>query len=343
LTIDDNYPLLHAPSLLDHTLLKGSRTAWQLIGLVAMIGLILAIFVLFVDVRVVGQQLRAAEPRYLLAASVSLLVGLGAYARRWRLLLGNKPDLLPTFHASNIGHAGNILLPARAGEAARIVAMGRSDAVTVAEATSSFVVERLFEQIMRLVVLAGAVVYGVGLQLSAGTIAGGIIFLALAFAGIAWLVGHQQIALAKGPLWLARLPRVTEAGARQSLADLLTNLVNIAAPRQLALVVLWSAIPWLCFGGFFYLALLALPAGFPPHERLAISLGALALSPPSAPTQPGVFHASVVAPLAAIGFNSEALTAYAVLLHGLEMVWMIGLALWGLTQMGFSRAQSEIN
>ena len=90
------------------------------------------------------------------------------------------------------------------------------------------------------------------------------------------------------------------------------------------------------FWGFFYVTLLALGQGFPPDERLAVSLGALALSPPSAPTQPGIFHASVVVPLAAVGFNEVTLTAYAVLLHILEMVWMIGLALWGLAQTGLS-------
>jgi len=62
----------------------------------------------------------------------------------------------------------------------------------------------------------------------------------------------------------------------------------------------------------------------------------LALSPPSAPTQPGIFHASVVVPLAAVGFDEVALTAYAVLLHILEMVWMIGLAIVGLAQTGLS-------
>lgn len=301
-----------------------------------MIVLIVVVFVLFVDLQAVAQQLRTADVRYLLAASALLLAGLVAYAVRWRLLLANKPSLLHTFHASNIGHAGNVLIPARAGEAARILVMGRSPAVSTTEAASGFVVERLFEQIMRLVALVGAVVYGVGLELSAGTVLGGVGFLLLAFAAMAWLVNNQELTLARGPVWLARLPRVTEAGARRSLADLLANLANVSAPPRLALVFLWSLIPWACFWGFFYLALFALEAGFPPGQRLAVSLGALALSPPSAPTQPGIFHASVVAPLVAIGFAAESLTAYAVVLHLLEMVWMIGLAVWGVVQIGMS-------
>ncbi len=101
-------------------------------------------------------------------------------------------------------------------------------------------------------------------------------------------------------------------------------------------MILISLLTWVFFWGFFFAALLALPDGMPAADRLAVSLGALALSPPSAPTQPGIFHASVVIPLAAVGFEEVALTAFAVLLHILEMVWMIGLALWGLAQMGLS-------
>jgi hypothetical protein len=49
-----------------------------------------------------------------------------------------------------------------------------------------------------------------------------------------------------------------------------------------------------------------------------------------------VFHASVVAPLTAVGFPTETLTAYAVLLHIVEMIWMIGLGVWGVLQTGLS-------
>jgi hypothetical protein len=40
--------------------------------------------------------------------------------------------------------------------------------------------------------------------------------------------------------------------------------------------------------------------------------------------------------LAAIGIDAETLTAYAVLLHILELFWIIGLAIWGLIATGSS-------
>jgi len=151
-----------------------------------------------------------------------------------------------------------------------------------------------------------------------------------------WMVRQRARVLDNWPRRFARLPRITEDGARRSLTDLLDNLTAVSEPKQLAQVMGTSLLAWGFFWGFFYATLLALGEGFQPADRLAVSFGALALSPPSAPTQPGIFHASVVVPLAAVGFDEVALTAYAVLLHILEMVWMIGLALWGLVQTGVS-------
>lgn len=308
----------------------------QIAGLLVLIGIIAALFIWFVDLAAVGHALQTADFSLLLLASLLLLLGLLFYALRWRLLLGNKPSLPQTFHASNIGHAGNIIVPARAGEAMRIVVLGRSDVVSYTEATSSFVVERLFEQLLRLLALLTAVAIGAGIELSPGSIVGGVAVLVGTFAGIQWLVRQRESVLARWPRQFARLPNITEDGARRSLLDLLDNLTAVSQPKQLGQVIATSLLAWGFFWGFFYATLLALGEGFQPADRLAVSLGALALSPPSAPTQPGIFHASVVVPLAAVGFAEVTLTAYAVLLHILEMVWMIGLALWGLAQTGVS-------
>jgi len=294
------------------------------------------LFFLLVETEEVVQHLVAADARFLFAASIALILGLVAFAARWRALLGNKPRLLFTFHASNLGHAGNILIPFRAGEAIRILVMGSEKSVSLTEATTSVVVERLFEQLMRLLTLAAAILVGVGLEISPAAALGGIGLLILGFGTIAWLVSNQDFTLDRGTRLLARLPRVTEETARKSISDLLQNLEVVSKPRQFALILLWSLITWSLFWGFFYLTLLSLGTSFTPEQQLAVSLGAMALSPPSAATQPGIFHASIVVPLTALGIDPEALTAYAVILHILEMFWIVGLATWGLIATGSS-------
>jgi len=274
--------------------------------------------------------LRTARPLPVLLGSSCLIGGLAIFAQRWRALLKNKPELLFTFHAANMGNAANILLPFRAGEALRILVMGTDPNVSLAESTSSFVIERLFEQLLRVIAIIGAVFIGVGLEPTRGTIAGGLFSVVLSFGTILWLVNHPEFTLKHGTAILARLPRMDEQRAEQSVADFLEILDAISAPRRFFMVLFWSLLSWVLFWGFFYLILISLDTGLPPESQLAISLGALAISPPSASTQPGIFHASVVAPLAAVGFATDMLTAYAVLLHIIEMVLIPCLGAWGL-------------
>jgi uncharacterized protein (TIRG00374 family) len=302
----------------------------RILGVIAAIAVIIAIFLLLVDMQEVLDQLETADPLMLLLGSAAFIAGLAAFAARWRALLNYEPGFLFTFHASNMGHAGNILLPARAGEAIRILVMGTDDAVSLAEATASFVVERLFEQVMRLLAVLAAVLIGVGLEASTEALIGGVIFVVVGFTVILWLANHPDFTLQKGTWLLSKIPRVSEQRARQATTDLLNNLSSITHPQRFAVVLGWSLLSSILFWLFFFLTLRALDTGLSLQNQIAISLGALALSPPSAATQPGLFHASVVAPLATVGFDTEVVTAYAVLLHITEMIWLIILASWGL-------------
>ncbi len=311
----------------------------RILGVLVVIVLIIAVFLLFVDINAVIKQLGTANYGFLALASLMLIIGLIFFAVRWRLLLGNIPGLTFTFHACNIGHAGNIIIPFRGGDALRIVVMGHSGGVSYTASTSSFVVERLFEQIMRMLALVGAVLIGAGLQISTGTLVAGFGVVLLAFGGIALLLNRRESTVRYGTKLLARIPRVTEESAQRSLTEMLDNLSLVSKPRLFAQVMFWSILSWTFFWLFFLFTLMSLQDGFPQSQWLAVSLGALAFSPPSAPTQPGIFHASVVVPLATVGFDAASLTAYAVLLHLQEMFWMISLGLIGVIAVGISPKQ----
>lgn len=312
------------------------RHMWQLVMLFIILGATAVLLILFVDMAAVYQELRRAQPVYMLAASLFLLAGLACFALRWRFLLRNQPGFWHTFHAANIGHAGNMLLPGRVGEPARIVVMGQDDSVSYTEATSSFVVERLFEQMMRLLALATAVTLGSGITITPGTVGVSLLLLASMFSLIFWLVRNREITHRKGTAVLSKLPRVTPEKADRWLNDVLDNLQYVSSLPHTAQAIGWSLLSWLCFWAFFYVVLLALGDQIPAADRLPISIGALALSPPSAATQPGLFHGSVVIPLTAVGFDRNLLTAYAILLHIIEMFWIVLLAIVGLWRTGVS-------
>lgn len=298
--------------------------------------LVIVLFVVFVDLGQVVDQLARTDWRYAIAAGAVLLVGMVSYAVRWRLLLGNVPGRLPTFHAANAGHTFNILIPLRAGMWARVFVINQLSRVTITEGLSSVMVERLLEQVMRLTALGGAIVLGAGLEVTPTTAIGTIAVVIVIFAILFLIVDRREYVLARWPAYIARLPRLTEERVHKILSDWLNNLAVIASPGRFALAFLLSLVTWSIWWGFHLLVLLALNTGLPTGDILAMSLGSLALAPPSAPTQPGLYQASIVAPLAVAGFNENLLTAYAVLLQIFELVLMIGLGLWGLNTSGAS-------
>jgi len=317
-----------------------------LIGALAIIFLVV-VLALFVDWQTVLLQLKEANRKVLAVGSLSLIAGYIAYAVRWRLLLHNKAAFLPTFHASNAGNMVNTLLPLRPGDAARIFMLGRKEELPLIEVTTSIVVERWFEQIMRLAALGGAIIFGAGVAVSAASILGSVAFLTASLLFMVHMVQRREYVLDKYPGWLARLPRLTEEQARQGLANLIDGLVGMASVRKIFAVLLWSVITWTFFWGFHYLCLAALPQELDLQTQLALSLGSLALVPPSATTLPGIYQISMVVPLSLVGYDASLLTSYAVLMNITELVWVIGLGLWGTLRTGVATRQlfesAEIN
>jgi uncharacterized protein (TIRG00374 family) len=325
-TLGTPQPIQPTPSI---TLSKRS-----LLLVTLLIVAILFFFIRLIDFQAVGRALQTADLRFLALASAMLIAGMVTFAIRWRRLMANQPSWLLTFHAANAGHAGNMIIPLRGGEVIRILILGQSRSVSYAEATSSYAIERLLETIMRYLTLILAILYGVGLRLDPPAILATMISFAVIFLLIAWLMRRPDLAQEYIPRYLGRLPFIQEQSARRWIADVLASLQNVGTLRAFMVVMGWSLITWFFWGVFFYFTILALGDAFSPDTRLAITLATLALSPPSAPTQPGIFHASIVVPLAALGYDQVGLTAFAVAAHALEMVWMIGLGLIGLARSG---------
>lgn len=307
----------------------------MMIGLVAIL-VIIAGFAYFVDLDAVVRQLEQANLADMLAASAMLLGGLYTYGLRWRVLLDRKPDRLFTFHVANIGHVLNIFIPLRLGEAARVVVMGQRRDVSYTEATSSFVLERVFEQVMRLAALLGAIILGASEAVSGGAIAGSVAFIITAAILMVWVVRNRERVLLSWPRYLARIPRLSQRRAHHILREWLNNLAAVSSPQLLLRVLFWSIVNWLFFWGFHYFALRALNLGFSAADVQRVTLLSLAVAPPSAPTQPGIYHLSIVTPLRLVGYDEALMTAYATVMHALQIIWMLPLGAWGLRQTGFT-------
>jgi hypothetical protein len=306
------------------------------IGFTLLLGIVITLlFFLFVDIEEVGSQLRQADPGYLGLATLLLLAGYVVYALRWQLLLHRIPSLLDTFHASNLGHLLNMLLPLRPGEPLRIVALNRSSGAGVGQLTSSVVIERMLETVLRLAAFGGMLVIGFGFTNSPGILAGLGVFLLVALLVIVGMVKQREKILKYLPPYLGRIPRLSQEQARRSLAELLDALVAMSSPRSLAFGLLTSTLAAGFFLGYHYFALLALDFPLTQSQLLALSLGVLLISPPSAPTLPGIYHAQFIV-FAALGISASYLAASAIVLHALQTVALVVLGSWAMYKTGSS-------
>ncbi|MCA9795870.1 MAG: flippase-like domain-containing protein, partial [Candidatus Eremiobacteraeota bacterium] len=199
----------------------------------------------FLDLDKVMAIVAACRKQDLLLAVTCFLAGTCCYAWRWHFLLPDGTPWGPTFHAANIGHAGNILIPGRAGEPARIVALARVKACSPASATSSVLVEKFIEQPTRVAFFALAMLAGLPLDphfLTAGLAL--ILVLAVVFFG---LLVFQSQALDRVPRWVARLPRLEEGRVRVYLHDMFAAAQAVATPGKALAAVALTLSTWSFF------------------------------------------------------------------------------------------------
>lgn len=301
--------------------------------------ILIVLLAILADWHVVFLQLKHANLTYLSLGTLLLVLGFITYAIRWQVLIIERPSFMQTFHAANAGSMVNMLLPLRPGDAARILMLGKRDHISLINVTTSIVVERWYEQIMRVSALGGAIVFGVGLRFSWLTMLGSVLYLLGMFLLMIWMVKKREWVQSKMPKWIALLPRLTEQQASEWIHTLLDGLEKMAHVRSQGLALLWSIISWFLFWGYHYLCLLAIQPGLDPEVALGLSLGSLALVPPSATTLPGVYQVSLIVPLSFLGYNRSLLASYAILLNALEMIVVMALGLWGSVQAGISLAQ----
>jgi uncharacterized protein (TIRG00374 family) len=102
----------------------------------------------------VWHALRTSEYLLLVPAVVAFGLGVGARAMRWRSLFARdrRPVRSAVLNATLIGYLYNSILPARAGEAARVVVLTQRSPVSTVETLTTVVLERIYDVVAILVV-----------------------------------------------------------------------------------------------------------------------------------------------------------------------------------------------
>jgi glycosyltransferase 2 family protein len=258
----------------------------------------------------VWRSLRGANVWWLVPAFAVLVLANAVRALRWQQLFSpqTRPPFGPVTAAMVVGLALNSILPLRAGEAARILALGRSTGVSRMETLATVGLERALDVFCLIVLLFLAVPWLPEVDWL-GPAAALALVLALVLGGLAVAGERPFHALGRR---MEPLEHAFHSVAR--------GLVGLRNPQIGAAGFVLTSLSWVVAATSFWLATLAFDLDLPPVAGLLI-LAAVGLSMilPAAPASLGVFEAAVVLALAAYDVPRSEALSYAFVLHALNL------------------------
>ncbi len=282
---------------------------------------------------------RGTRPLPFIMAIVLATLAFPVRTVRWRYLLqvdGKKLAFTPLWHATAIGFMANNLLPARAGEVARIYAAGRLTKASYSSSLASVAIERVFDGLVIIALMALAISAG-GFR-EGGTIAGippanlalgaataFVLILLVAMAAVRWTA--QAIALSR-KFFGKILSRQHAARAVNIIEGMLSGLDSLKSPSRFTAVLFWSLVVWLVNGSAFWFAFVALDVDVQwTGAFLLQGVIALGIAVPSSPGYFGPFEALTRATLALYGVSAAQSVSYAVVFHvgGFVPITLLGL------------------
>ncbi len=263
-----------------------------------------------------------------------LLVSMWIRALRWRALLDDRLPVHRSFHIQNVGSFLNNVLPLRLGELSKAYLASRDSTLTVMQALSAVVIERLLDVlavfVMLLVVLpwvpAGGMIVR-GAQMTAAIALVGMVVLFVAAA-----MREPAMRLARSVTGWA--PQGLREGVLATVDELLRG-VRAAGGKRLVVAIGWSVVMWIGYGISSYVILLS----FIPNSEWFVAgfvtcALALGLSIPSAPSGVGLYEAAAVAGLAVFRVPADTALAYALVLHVANFILVAVMGVIGLEREG---------
>lgn len=281
-----------------------------------------------VPVTAVVAGLRRSDPIWLVPALAVLGVSIFLRALRWRLLFepAHRPPIGAVTRALLVGYFFNNLLPARAGEIARIIRLRNEASVPATEAAATVVLERILDVVSLLVLLFAAmpwlprVAWIGGAAVLGAAVTIGFVLIAVALA----LFGERPIRVLLRPLRF-----VSPERADVAVRHIARGLVAVRRPSVGIVAFALSIVSWLVMAVSVWLLMHGFMNGLAPSAALLVLVTVnLAMVLPSAPAALGVFEASTVVALHAFGEPQARALSYALVLHALNFFPFIAVGGW---------------
>ena len=286
-----------------------------------------------VDLQVFWNGIEEMQYLWLLPSLAALGATMYLRAVRWRLLFA--PETRPPFGAAVrallIGLLFNQILPLRAGEAARVVALNREAGTSRAEAMGTAVVERIFDVLALLLILFATLPLLPALGWIRGVAAFALAFVGLVVLGAVCLIlfGERLLRLALAPF--SFLPGVSRERTDAAAVNLAGGLGALHRPRLAAAAFGVTILSWAVAGLSYWFVMIGFgfETGFDGALLLLVTTN-LALVIPSLPAGVGVFEAATIFTLATFDISESRALACAVVLHAVNFFPYIAVGLLAL-------------
>jgi uncharacterized protein (TIRG00374 family) len=271
-----------------------------------------------IDLSLAWQSLRASDYWWLAAGLAAFALGNGARAVRWRSLFARarRPPLGTVADAMMVGYLYNNIMPARAGEAARVVVLTQRSTTSPVEIIGTVVLERLYDVLAILVVFFAAEPWLPHVSwFGAAAVAAIVLAVLIAAAAIVLAVfGDRPLRLLLRPV--ARFSRFSGERLQRTLDELTHGLSGLRHPLLALEAFVWTIAAWLMTALCAYLVSLSfhLHLPFACGVLVAVAIG-LSMILPSPPAAVGVFEGAALIALEAYGVSHSSALPYAVVLH----------------------------
>jgi len=298
----------------------------RLISLLAGAGVVVSLLFTYLAVRdaeldVVWSALRSSNLWYLVPSFAALTLCVFLRALRWRFVFpsGSRPPLAAVANALLIGYLFNNVLPARAGEAARVVALHQRTGASRLQTVATVTVERVIDVLSLLVLLFVAAPFlpEVTWLRRAVLLAAVLAALLLPLVLLLALFGDRPVQFLLRPL--ARIPGLSRERTERAGTDLASGLAGLRDVRLALTAFGLTALSWLALAvsawALFYAFDLRLGFGAGVLTIVATNLAQVL---PSSPGALGLFEAATLAALGAYGVEESKALSYAVVLHALN-------------------------
>jgi hypothetical protein len=274
--------------------------------------------------------LRTADPWWLLAAIGVFAVSCVARSLRWQSLFssGRRPVLGAVANAMMLGYFYNNIMPARAGEVARVVVLNRRSDAAPVEIVGTVVLERLYDVVAILVIFFGAEPWlpRVSWFGAAATAAIVLALVITAAAAVLAIYGERPVRWLLKPL--RRILLFSGERLERTIDELVHGLSGLRHARLALEAFVWTIISWLLTALVAYFVSLAfhlhLPFACGILVAVAVGLGNILPAPPAAV---GIFEGAALIALGAYGVSHSQALPYAVVLHLVNFLPFIAVGL----------------